>query len=116
MKSLDQFANILIHKSPVDMRKQINGLCAIVAGDSSLDLKSPALFVFTNRRRTHMKILYFDKSGFALWLKRLESSKFPWPKSLEKDIIDISSEDMELLLEGVNVWTRFEKVDFEQVI
>jgi len=63
-----------------------------------------------------MKILYFDKSGFALWFKRLEESKFPWPRNLEDDVILIDLKDLELLLEGINVWTRFEKVHFEKVI
>ncbi len=116
MKSIFEFKNILIHKAPVDMRKSINGLSVIVASEMKLDLKSPSLFVFINRRRTHMKILYFDKSGFALWLKRLESSKFSWPKNIDKDVVEIAAKDMELLLDGVNVWTRFEKIDFEHVV
>lgn len=61
-------------------------------------------------------MLYFDKSGFALWLKRLETSKFPWSKDLDKSVIEITSEDLELLLDGVNVWTRFEKLSFKRVI
>jgi len=116
VKSLEQFKNIFIHRGPVDMRKSINGLSIIAAEEMKLDLKSKSLFVFANRRRTHMKILYFDKSGFALWLKRLESSRFSWPKNIDRDTVEISAEDMELLLDGVNVWTRFENVDFEQVI
>ena len=63
-----------------------------------------------------MKILYFDKSGFALWLKRLESSKFPWPTKLTDPVVTISSSDMELLLNGINVWTRFLDVDFKEVV
>ena len=116
MKSITSFENIFIHKGFVDMRKSINGLSVIVSEEMKLDLQSPSLFVFTNKRRTHMKILYFDKSGFALWLKRLEGTKFSWPKNMVKDVIEISVEDMNLLLEGVNVWTRFEKVDFECVV
>ena len=63
-----------------------------------------------------MKILYFDKSGFALWLKRLECYKFSWPKDLDKEIVEINAKDMELLLEGINVWTKFKKVDFDYVV
>ena len=62
-------------------------------------------------------MLYFDKSGFALWLKRLESAKFSWTKGLaEAEAIEISSADLKLLLEGINIWTRFEKVCFERVV
>jgi transposase len=116
MKSIHDFESIFIHKDPVDMRKSINGLSVIASEEMKLDLKASSLFVFINRRRTHMKILYFDKSGFALWLKRLEDSKFSWPKRIDKDVVEIEATDMELLLEGVNVWTRFEKVDFEYVV
>ncbi len=116
MKSIHEFSKIFIHKGFVDMRKQINGLSILVAEEMNLDLKAPHLFVFTNRRRTLLKILYFDKSGFALWLKKLEASKFPWPKNLNQDVVEIDGKDMELLLDGVNVWTRFEKVDFEHVV
>ena len=66
------------------MRKSINGLSVVVQLDMKLDVKHPALFIFCNRRRTHMKALYFDRSGFALWFKKLEESKFPWPKKLRR--------------------------------
>ena len=75
MRSIFDFNSLFIHREPVDMRKSINGLSVIVQEEMKLDLKSSSLFIFTNKRRTHMKILYFDKSGFALWLKRLEESK-----------------------------------------
>jgi transposase len=115
MKAITFFKAIYLHRAPVDMRKNINGLSVIVATEMGLDLKSSSLFIFCNRRRTHMKMLYFDRSGFALWLKRLEESKFPWPKDVEQNVIEVSSEDMELMLEGVNVWTRFKKVNFEEI-
>lgn len=116
MKAVNEFANIYLCREFVDLRKSINGLSVIVAADLNLDLKASALFIFTNRRRTHMKMLYFDRSGFALWLKRLEDAKFPWPKDIHKNVVDISSDDLQLLLDGVNIWTRFENVYFEAVI
>jgi transposase len=116
MKSIYDFEKLFVHREPVDMRKSINGLSVIVQEEMGLDLKSSAIFIFCNRRRTHMKILYFDRSGFCLWLKRLEGEKFPWPKHIEKNVLSISKEDMEFLLEGINVWTRFKEVHFEKVI
>lgn len=116
MKSIDYFDKIFIHRAPVDMRKSINGLSVIVDQDMGKDLQSRSLFIFTNRRRTHLKMLYFDKSGFALWLKRLEASKFPWSKSLTEEVVEMNANDLELLLDGVNVWTRFEKLSFEHVV
>lgn len=116
MKSIFDFKDLYIHRTPVDMRKSINGLSAIVETEMKLDLKGSSLFIFTNQRRTHMKVLYFDRSGFALWLKKLESSKFPWPKTSDAETISISAKDMALLLEGINVWTRFDDVHFDQVV
>lgn len=116
MKSIFDFENLYIHRSPVDMRKSINGLSAIVESEMKLDLKSSSIFIFANKPRTHMKILYFDRSGFALWLKKLEGSRFPWPHKGDVGTISISTKDMALLLEGINVWTRFEDVHFDHVI
>ena len=61
------------------------------------------------------KVVSLNRSGFALWLKRLEEAKFAWPKDIHKKVVDISAKDLELLLDGVNIWTRFESVYFEVV-
>ena len=116
MRSIFDFEKLYIHRQPVDLRKNINGLSAIVSEEMKLDLKSRSLFIFCNNRRNRMKILYFDRSGFALWFKRLEDSKFPWPKKFEDEVILIDHKNLELLLEGINVWTRFNDVHFEHVI
>lgn len=116
MKSIDAFESIFIHRDFVDMRKSINGLSVIVATEMNLDLKSSSLFIFTNKPRTHLKILYFDKSGFALWLKKLEGAKFPWPKIDKESVINIKSKDLEFILDGINIWTRFKEVSFENII
>lgn len=116
MKALSNFEKIYIYKQFVDFRKSINGLSAIVVSDMALDLRKSAIFIFCNQKRSHLKMLYFDRSGFALWVKRLEDAKFSWPKKIEKDVIEMSSEDIELLLDGVNIWTRFENVYFEEII
>jgi transposase len=116
MKSITEFGELFIHRQPVDMRKNINGLSIIVQEGMGCDLKSNSLFIFCNQRRTHLKILYFDKSGFALWLKRLEGSKFSWPKTLDQNVISISVADMKLLLDGINIWTRFEEVHFDHLV
>jgi transposase len=116
MRSLLSFQKIYIHKGFVDFRKSINGLSSIVVSDMGLDLRESAIFIFCNQRRTHMKMLYFDRSGFALWMKRLEDQKFPWPKRVDKGVIEISLSDIELLLDGINIWSRFESVYFENLI
>ena len=116
MRALSHFQQIYIYREFVDFRKSINGLSAVVVSEMGLDLRKQSIFIFCNRRRTHMKMLYFDRSGFALWMKRLEDAKFSWPKNMDKDVIEISCQDVELLLDGVNIWTRFESVYFEEII
>src|ERR1043166_2314486 len=110
MKSIFDFEKLYVHRTPVDLRKNINGLSIIVSEEMKLDLKSKSLFIFCNSRRNRMKILYFDRSGFALWFKRLEDSKFPWPTKFDDDIVAIDPKNFELLLEGINVWTKFKDV------
>lgn len=116
MKSVVEFEHLYVHREAVDMRKSINGLSVIVKEEMGLELEGSSLFIFCNRRRTHMKMLYFDRSGFCLWLKRLEGEKFPWPKQMEDSVLSIDPKDMKLLLEGINVWTRFKAVHFQKVV
>jgi transposase len=66
----------------VDMRKSINGLSLLVSQQWSLDVFTGHMFAFTNRRRTTVKVLYWDLTGFALWQKRLDKERFTWPKTL----------------------------------
>jgi len=116
MKAISYFGDIYVYRNFTDMRKSINGLCVIVDQEMKLDLKKSALFIFCNRRRNRLKILYFDKSGFALWFKRLEEEKFSWPKNVDNDVVEVAAADLELLLDGVNIWTRFEKIQFDHVV
>ena len=71
------------------MRKQINGLSALVQESFSSPALSGDLFIFCNKRRNRLKILYWQKNGFCLWLKRLEKHKFPWPKDSEHVIPNV---------------------------
>lgn len=93
---------IYLHRQPVDFRKAINGLAVIVDQEMALDVCSEALFVFCNKNRSQLKVLYWDSTGFALWQKRLEKDKFKWPRKDERDIISIDQEQWEWLLRGMD--------------
>ena len=118
MKSPTDFKGVFIHREPVDMRKAINGLSAIVQEAGMGELIGPYLFVFCGRRRDVMKVIYFDRSGFAMWQKRLERDKFPWPKKLPDKVVHISTEQFAWLLDGYDVWKMkpFTELNFERVI
>ncbi|HXH29299.1 MAG TPA: IS66 family insertion sequence element accessory protein TnpB [Bacteriovoracaceae bacterium] len=104
MKSPSDFDSIYLWRSPTDFRKSINGLSAMVQEEMKLDPYSKSLFIFCCQRRKRLKVLYWDRTGFALWYKRLEEDLFPWPKNLEVDIVEISSKQLEWILDGINVW------------
>lgn len=103
MRSVRDFGEIFLHKAPVDGRKQINGLAQIVQGAMQRSPFDGALFVFTTRRRDYVKLLYWNKSGFALWLTRLEEERFRWPSKMDGDVITLTPQQLEWLLEGYDL-------------
>lgn len=117
MKRAEDFQGIFIHRERVDMRKAINGLSAIVEEAGMGALTGPNLFVFSGRRKHTIKVLYWDKTGFALWQKRLEEARFPWPRKDEKETVRLTPEQFSWLLDGYDVWKvkPFEKIEFSQV-
>lgn len=93
---------IYMHRDPVDFRQSINGLSIRVSEVMELDAFSGALFVFGNRSRNKIKILYWDKTGFALWYKRLEKNKFKWPRKGDL-VMSLTHEQFDWLLRGLDI-------------
>ncbi|MEW5994661.1 MAG: IS66 family insertion sequence element accessory protein TnpB [Candidatus Zixiibacteriota bacterium] len=85
-----------------DMRKSIDGLSIMVSESLDFDPFSGHLFAFSNRRRTMIKVLYWDRSGFCLWQKRLEKDRFRWPESGE-EVVELEQRELQWLLEGLEV-------------
>lgn len=86
------------------MRKQINGLSQLVQDELEYlgeHLFTGHLFLFCNRQRNRLKILYWDKNGFCLWMKRLERDKFPWPHTIEA-AQEITPKQLKQLLSGID--------------
>lgn len=96
---------VYLHRAPVDFRKQINGLAALVEGELEMSPFADALFVFVNRGRTSIKALYWDRNGFCLWQKRLEKDRFAWPAaSASQAVCGVSERELGWLLEGFDPW------------
>lgn len=100
MKAPEYFENIYLYPKPVDLRKQINGLAQLVEA-SGLDLYKPSLFLFTNRSKKLLKSIYWGKTGFCLWMKRLEEERFPWPTKASKKIM-LTPQQYNWLIDGVD--------------
>ena len=88
-----------------DMRKQINGLAQITEAKKPKELLSGNYFVFLGKTRRVMKILYWDKTGFCLWTKRLEEDSFPWPKKRD-GVMRTDRENFRLLLMGIDIFKK----------
>jgi transposase len=95
---------VYLHRAPIDMRRQIDGLAAVVEGVMQESPFSGSLFVFINRRRNKLKILVWEKNGFVLWYKRLERDKFVWPVRMSDIVVTLSGEQLNWLLDGYDVW------------
>lgn len=97
-----------------DMRKSINGLSLLVEEQYQLDLFSGSLFAFCNRRRDKVKILYWDRNGFCLWMKRLEEELFRWPSSGE-EVLEISQTALGWLLHGLDLKQAHQRLAYTSV-
>lgn len=98
MLALTGNARFFLHQDPIDLRKGFEGLCVIVEGTFKQDVTTGAYFIFINRRRDRMKVLYWDGDGLAIWYKRLEKGTFQ-KKKISAALID--RRDFLMLLEGV---------------
>ena len=104
MRPADDVAVYLCRQS-VDFRKSINGLSVLVEQELERDPFTQALFVFCNRKRDKIKILYFEGSGFVLWYKRLERDRFAWLRSSGDPIESYSGRELNWLLDGVDIFS-----------
>ncbi|MBJ7537082.1 IS66 family insertion sequence element accessory protein TnpB [Marinomonas transparens] len=93
---------VYLYAQPVDMRKQIDGLSALVEQSMTVSAFSKSLFVFVNKRKDKLKILYWEKNGFVIWHKRLEDNRFCWPKAGEP--AQVSVKELNMLLDGYDIF------------
>jgi transposase len=99
-----------------DMRKSIDGLSSIVEYSFNLKLFDGAAFVFCNRGRDRLKILEWDGNGFWLHFKRLEKGRFPWPRSTAGRTMQLSAEELDLLLNGTKLIGKIKGQEITQAV
>jgi transposase len=99
-------ANVRIYlcTTPTDMRKSFDGLSGLVQSVFERDMLEGHLFVFVNRRRDRIKLLWWDRDGLALWYKRLESGTFETPRpGADRSHVELDVTEMAMLLGGVSL-------------
>jgi transposase len=90
-------------RGAVDFRKGINGLSILVEEQLVRDPFNGQLFVFVNKKRDKVKILYWERAGFCLWQKRLERERFKWPDHLSGDVVTLDGQQLNWLLDGYDL-------------
>lgn len=103
MKMFVNPPQIYLYRDFVDFRKSINGLTALVEFELKRDAYTGALFIFCNKAKDKIKLLYWDKTGFALWYKRLDKQKFKWPSKINDEALALSEQQLDWLLTGFTV-------------
>lgn len=103
----DPNLKVYLHRAPIDMRTGRNGLAAIVSATMGLDPFDGALFLFIGKRFDSLKILGWDRNGYAIWHKVIQSNeKFYWPRLFEEDVVQLTSQQLEWLMDGYDVWSK----------
>ena len=104
MLSIAAGTRIFVAAGATDMRKGFDGLQGVVTGILEQDSLSGHLFLFVNRRRDKLKILYWDGDGLAIWYRRLEQGTFQMPTIADdQKSAEIRSEELTMLLRGIDL-------------
>lgn len=106
---------IFLALGATDMRKQMNGLSMLVCNQLGGDLLSGDWFVFCNRMRNLIKALYWDRTGFCMWQKRLEKERFKWPNN-EVEMMEINKQEWCWLLEGLDINQAHKRLSYTTVL
>jgi transposase len=118
MRPANDIPAVYLCRDPVDFRRGINGLAVLVEDTLRLDPFAKQLYVFCNRRGNNIKVLYWEANGFCLWQKRLEKSRFYWPRKSSYGIVTLTAQQLNWLLDGYDIsrLKPHEKLCFSSVL
>lgn len=114
MLNLASTLKVYLAVEPCDMRKQFDGLWALAQHRLGENPREGALFVFTNKRRNRLKILYFDGTGPWIFAKRLEEGRFSWPLGSDRTKLSLKSEALTMLLAGIDLKDGHQRAWYER--
>ena len=109
MISLPGSLRVFVCTHPADMRRSFDGLCGMARDIMKQDPLTGHLFLFRNRNRDRLKVLYWDRDGLAIWYKRLEKGTWQFPTDMKPELektgasAEISRQELSLLLDGIDL-------------
>ena len=106
MIALPPQIRLFLYRLPTDMRKSFDGLVALTVSAMKQEPLSGNLFVFFNRRRDRIKILYWGQTGFCIWYQQLQQGTYPLPTEhalKTDDTVDVMRSQLSLILDGIDL-------------
>lgn len=118
MRPSNDIPAVYLCRDPVDFRRGINGLAVLVEDTLGLNPFAQQLYIFCNRRRNQIKVLYWETNGFCLWQKRLEKAQFYWPRKSHNEVVTLTAQQLNWLLDGYDIsrLKPHEKLCFNSVL
>jgi len=116
MIALPPQVRVFLYRLPTDMRKSFNGLVALTESALKQDPLSGSLFVFVNRRRDRIKILYWGQTGFCIWYQQLQKGTYQLPgeDSLgEQQTLEVTRSQLSLILDGIDLTSARQRMRFQ---
>jgi len=106
---------VFLYRLPTDMRKSFHGLVALTESALQQDPLSGSLFVFLNRRRDRIKILYWGQTGFCIWYQQLEKGTYQLPEEPreEQKVLEVTRSQLSLILDGIDLSSARQRKRFQ---
>jgi transposase len=104
MLTVSADVKIYVYTEPVDMRRSIDGLIVMLADIYKLNPQTGDLYIFTNKSKNKIKLLFWDRNGFVLYYKKLERGKFNYSRYIHDQTIIISAKQLQALLMGLDFY------------
>lgn len=115
MIALPPQIRVFLYRLPTDMRKSFHGLVALTESALMQDPLSGSLFVFVNRRRDRIKILYWGQTGFCIWYQQLQKGTYQLPDEAsleERQAIEVTRSQLSLILDGIDLSSARQRMRF----
>jgi transposase len=117
MIALPPQIRVFLYRLPTDMRKSFHGLIALTESALKQDPLSGSLFVFVNRRRDRIKILYWGQTGFCIWYQQLQQGTYQLPaeEALEaRETVEVTRSQLSLILDGIDLASARQRTRFQR--